>query len=413
MTCRVTLPPSKSIAARLIVIALRGGYDPSYLFGDEEDLCDDLQVLLRAARILRDPSPAPKVIDLHDSGTAKRFLATLCGYTPGLTVCLRQSARLAERPLDRLQETFMACGRSRRYGKRQNKEELWIEGHEYVGFGLPMSMDTSKSSQGCSAQMLVSPAGESPTILSLSVNTVSSPYIEMTASLMRACGVDVSYDKAGRKVTVNPGKYKRPDPSLMEADWSSASFMYLYALLSGDKVLMPGLGSPGESLQGDSRIASLFEVLGVRTEVSDEGVLVIPDGRPSGHRIDVSLRECPDLVPPLAVACAMTGTPFLMRGISHLRFKESDRLKAVSEALGHFGLNVGIGTDSLEWNGSESPIAPLEPVPSCNDHRIAMAFSLCTLRFPSVKVDNLSCIDKSFPAFVPILRDLKVPINSL
>lgn len=394
----VRLPLSKSIAARLMVMALIGGYDPGYLTEGHTPLCDDLQVILRASHAilaLKD-KPGHIDIDLRDSGTAKRLLTALCACTPGLSATLTQSTRLAQRPLGNLAVTLgiLASGRI----QVNDDRTISVTGGKYLGLDLPINVDTTVSSQTCTAIMLVAPTGMFPSRLVTSPMGVSVPYIRMTAELMRKCGVTATFDPADRRVTVTPATYRRPDRSLLEADWSAASFFYLHSLLTGRQTIIEDLAMPEDSLQGDSVAARLFASLGVETHKTDNGIRLVPGTR-RATRLDISMRECPDLVPPLAVACAMTGTPFLFRNISHLRHKESDRLHSVADALALFGLTVSIGSDSISWDGSQVPHAPASPVKTCGDHRIAMAFAMTATRFQGITLDDIGCADKSFPTF--------------
>lgn len=410
-TPSVRLPLSKSIAARLMVLAHLAGSDPGYLVEGEEPMCDDLRVMLSGIRAIRRLGGQPGIaeIDLRDSGTAKHLLTTLCACTPGLHAVLRQSPRLARRPSAALAEALRIYSS----GKVSFRPDgsIDVTGGEYTSRSLPAMLDTSRSSQVCTALMLLASTGERPTRLFLPLNGVSTPYIRMTASLMRACGLEACYDPSARFLTVVPGPCLLPATELLEADWSAAAFFYLFALASGIPLSLSRLKRPEDSVQGDSAAAALFAKLGVASEFTPGGAVITPGALPQGASLDVSLRDCPDLVPPLAVACALARVPFLFRGIAHLRLKESDRLKAISEALSLCGLKVDIGPDSLSWDGRQTLQAPSQPISTCADHRIAMAFAMTAPRFPGIRLDDLGCADKSFPAFKEQIQRLGVLIK--
>lgn len=410
-TPSVRLPLSKSIAARLMVLAHLAGSDPGYLVEGEDPLCDDLQVMLSGIRAIRSFCGKPGIaeIDLRDSGTAKHLLTTLCACTPGLHAVLRQSWRLTRRPYAILREALRVYSS----GKVSFNPDgiINVTGGEYIGLGRPNMLDTSRSSQVCTALMLLASTGKGPTRLFLPLNGVSTPYIRMTASLMERCGLEACYDPQSLSVTVVPGPGLSPDAELMEADWSGAAFFYLFALASGIPLSLPRLKRPEDSVQGDSAAAALFAKLGVASEFTPCGTLITPGTLPPDARLDVSLRDCPDLVPPLAVACALTGVPFLFRDIAHLRLKESDRLAAISEALSLCGLKVDIGPDSLGWDGKQTLQTPSQPIGTYADHRIAMAFAMTAPRFPGIRLDDLGCADKSFPTFREQIQRLGVLIK--
>lgn len=393
----VEVPLSKSVAARLLVIALLGGADPAALLPPQATLCDDLEVMLRAVCTLKE-RPERAVLNLKDSGTAKRLLTAVCASTPGLTAELQMSERLAERPIGELLK-LLTIYTSARFSQ-PDKQTLKIIGGRFAGLDLAMNIDLSHSSQTCTALMLVAPRGSSPIQLHLSPRPASLSYVQMTAELMRRCGVEVMFDPPFTNLRVLPGKYCHPEVSMLEADWSAATFFYEYALLSGREIEIKGLCAPQTSVQGDANAtAGIFNTLGVETQVISTGVRLIPVAESQCRKLDVELRSTPDLVPALAVACAMKGIPFLLRGLSHLRYKESDRLEILRRALKSFGVEVRVGIDSLEYDGHSVAVAPTEPVAVAADHRIAMAIAQSAVLFPGLRIDNMECVNKSFPGF--------------
>ena len=91
MPYAVSLPISKSIANRLLILQARAGI-PLLSIGDETP--DDVRILHDALTQLTEETTtaAPTVIDVNNCGTAMRFLAAYCALanTPALlTGCLR------------------------------------------------------------------------------------------------------------------------------------------------------------------------------------------------------------------------------------------------------------------------------------------------------------------------------------
>lgn len=404
-TPTVRVPLSKSIAARLGVIAFLAGEDVDSLFDGRQPLCEDLQVMHTALGALagyrckaaQGHKPEPVDIDLRDSGTARHLLTALCACTPGIKATLHISQGLAARPfsvLPRMLGILSSC-------RLDTKDSRCIKilGGGFFGCDLCFKLDTSRSSQPCTALMLIAPYGRYAVSFTISPATVSSPYIDMTARLMQACGAAVKYDKAACKISVKPSPYRTPSPALLEGDWSAAPFFYLHALLSGREVVVKGLCAPAGSLQGDAAVAGIFEKLGVDTLPEAGGSLRLRPGGESVRKLDMIMRGTPDLVPAVAVACAMKGIPFALCGISHLRYKESDRLQALKEALGCFGLKVDVGVDSLEYDGQTALHAPAGVLPVFGDHRMAMALAQTAVCLPGVQLDDTECVKKSFPDF--------------
>ena len=112
--------------------------------------------------------------------------------------------------------------------------------------------------------------------LTLTGEMVSIPYIEMTLGMMARFGIEAR--RTGNTIRVPAGEY-RPAPFRVEPDWSAASYWYeIAALAPAGTITLPGLST--ESLQGDARIAALFEPLGINTLFSSDGAKLIK----SDHR---------------------------------------------------------------------------------------------------------------------------------
>ena len=65
-------------------------------------------------------------------------------------------------------------------------------------------------------------------------------------------------------------------------------------------------------------------------------------------------------------------------------------------------MEIGLDIEPLT-NPTREPVA-LDPE---DDHRMAMAFGVLSLRVPGITVDNPDCVSKSFPTFWEMLRQLR------
>lgn len=392
------LPVSKSIASRLMLMAALGGYDPRTLLSSgSSHLCTDLKVMLQAAGLIYSvPSDGFIELDIRDSGTAKRLLTAVLASIEGVDAILHMSERLAQRPLGPLLEMLSHYGAGT---VRRHNNSLIIKGRRPAGDTSEIRVSPSVSSQVFTAIMFVGALSEKGISVLLEGMQPSSSYIEMTASLMRDCGVNALFDAAHLQMQVSPGRFILPPRSLMEPDWSAASYIYLHALLSGKELYIEGLCASGHSLQGDAACASLFSLLGVDTVVESAGVRIVPGKTHKCDRLDISLANTPDLLPALAVACAMTQTPFRFRGVSHLRHKESDRLEACRAEMAKYGITLTIGPDDLRMDNAVCPKQPREIIKTYSDHRIAMSFAQTAILFQTIEMEDPDCADKSFPGF--------------
>jgi 3-phosphoshikimate 1-carboxyvinyltransferase len=223
-------------------------------------------------------------------------------------------------------------------------------------------------------------------------------------------GVRVEVD--GRRVTVAPGQALTGRSVAVPGDISSAAFFLAAALIVRDAHVVLGRVGVNPTRTG---LLDVLAEMGVTVRHADaEGTeggepvadLAVTPGplRP----IEVGGAMIPrliDEVPALAViACVAPGVTRI-RDAAELRVKESDRIRAIAQALGRMGADVRERPDGLEVHGGR----PLQgaTVSSGGDHRMAMAVAVAGLgaRGETV-VEDAECIATSFPGFADAVNAL-------
>ena len=106
-------------------------------------------------------------------------------------------------------------------------------------------------------------------------------------------------------------------------------------------------------------------------KVTKEDDYIEVEGRPL-KAIRAEMTKYPDIVTPLAVTAAFADGVSEFYGISHLKSKESDRLKDPITELRKMGINAWSTKDSIFVEGGEPYGAEID---THGDHRIAMAFA--------------------------------------
>lgn len=394
MMATVELPLSKSISNRMLIInALTPGATAQVRTAD----CDDTNLLAKA---LGEAAGAKGEISVNTgaAGTATRFITAYLCAKEGASATVDGSERMRQRPMGILIDSLRALGADIRCTEREGYLPLRIEGKRLAGGHL--SIDASVSSQFISALMMIAPTMTDGLTLHLEGELLSKPYIDMTAELMRRSGAEVEFDAPFEEIVIAPKPYSKEGTLEAEPDWSAASYWYETAALTAGFVTLPGLQLP--SLQGDSACARLFEMLGVRTEPSedvDNALEVAPDPE-QYSRFEVDLVDTPDLAQTLAVTSAMLSIPFHLRGLQSLRVKETDRLEALRKELDKFGIVVEIRNDSeLVWNGAHHPVFERPVIDTYDDHRMAMAFAPTAVLIPGIVIRDAEVVSKSYPGF--------------
>jgi 3-phosphoshikimate 1-carboxyvinyltransferase len=103
------------------------------------------------------------------------------------------------------------------------------------------------------------------------------------------------------------------------------------------------------------------------------------------------------------MVAAMATTPSTITGISHLKFKESDRITSTAERLRALGGDVEVKEDRITIRPAPLHGAPVDPG---NDHRTAMSFAVLGMGIGGITITNAECVNKSFPGFWDILSGI-------
>jgi len=396
----VRIPGSKSITHRyLIMAALAEGRSQlrNTLW------CDDTRYTAMAleslgAQIIHYPEAAEvigtggkldhpsKPIFLDNAGTSMRLLTAVACLARGDCI-LTGSDRMHRRPIGELLAGLRPLGGVVESLEESGYPPVLIHGNGLKG-GSTL-VDASRSSQFVSAILLAAPYASNPVEIGLQ-GLVSKPYVDITLDGMSRFGAVASWlDEETLRVEA-PGQY-RPGNYDVEGDCSSASYFWAAAAITGGRITT--LNIVRNSQQGDLAFLELLSQMGCRVEWHDHGVTVL-GGRLRG--IEVDMRDMPDMVPTLAVTAAFAEGTTVIGNVGHLRIKESDRLRAVTEGLQRLDVRVDEGQDSLTIRGG-SPVGAL--IDPHNDHRIAMSFAIAGLVTKGVRIGDETCVDKSFPEF--------------
>jgi 3-phosphoshikimate 1-carboxyvinyltransferase len=137
-------------------------------------------------------------------------------------------------------------------------------------------------------------------------------------------------------------------------------------------------------------------------EVRREPESITVTGRPL-QGIDVDMNAISDTVQTLAVVALFAQGPTTIRNVGHIRHKETDRIAALAAELRKLGADVTERDDGLTIQpGTLRPAT----IATYNDHRMAMSFALAGLRIPGVRIENPTCVEKTYPEFFNDLRAL-------
>ena len=399
----VKVPGSKSLTQRALVIAtlakgrstLRNGLvseDTRHLveglraLGAGISISGDEMIITGTGGHIQNPG---RTILLGNNGTALRFLTTLVSLGKG-SFTLDGDRRLRERPVGALLEALKKLGVTAvsRDGKGYPPVTIETGGVS----GGKVTLTDVESSQFVSSLLIGAPYAGGDVEIQLKGRMVSEPYIDMTLKVMEHFGVKAVREgenyfkvKCGRQYTGN--EY------LIEGDASSASYFFLAAALCQRRIRVDNMNP--DSLQGDIGFLDIMEASGCSVIRGDSWIEVV--GRPlRGGELALNMGKMPDMVPTLAVLSAFRPGRTVITHVSHLRFKESDRILSLVNELNRIGVRAEETEDGLIIEGGMPRGAEIE---TYNDHRIAMSFAVAGLAIPGIRICDKHCVDKSFPGF--------------
>ncbi len=274
-------------------------------------------------------------IPVGNSGTTVRFLTAVATLGQG-TFRLDGIARMRERPI---QDLLDALGQLGADAKSELGSGLSAGGGAGGGFARrpghrgrrPLQPVPQRLADGC-------PGAAAPVELAIAGRLVSKPYIDMTLAVMGAFGVAVA---AGPPWQIAPGTY-RACRYAIEPDASAASYFLAAAAVTRGAVTIEGLSR--QSLQGDVAFCDCLEQMGCQVR-GDAGGLTVVGGPLRG--IEVDMNAISDTVPTLAVVALLARGPTTIRGVAHIRHKETDRIRALATELRKLGAAVEELDDGL------------------------------------------------------------------
>jgi 3-phosphoshikimate 1-carboxyvinyltransferase len=333
-------------------------------------------------------------LDMDNSGTSFRLLtaaALLCSQP----VIFMGSPRMQERPVGYLVDALNSIGGRIRYLGKVNYPPIIVEGTIRGGV---VSIPGSISSQFISALMISAPYAESDVEILVTGEIASRSYLDITAECMEIFGVKPAREGYHRFM-IRPGTRYQGRDYTIEGDYSSASYFFAIAAVTGGMVDVEGLNPV--SVQGDRMFVEALGRMGCRVTYQADTVRVERAGELTGITIDMS--SSPDTVQTLCMVAAMASSPSHITGISHLKYKESDRLKATVDLLNGLGGNAHMTGDAIIINPVPLHGGTIDPG---DDHRTAMSAAVLALTRGDITIRNAECVEKSFPDFFNIVRGI-------
>ena len=351
-----------------------------------------------------EPEVPADVIDCANSGTTIRLAMGAAGLVDGLTVLTGDSS-LRSRPQGPMLSAIEQLGGTARSTRNNDQAPIVIEGWKNGG---TVEIPGDVSSQFITSLLMAGAKTESGIKLALTTELKSSPYVEITIELLSDFGVSVERTNNGFEV---PGgqTYLAPEGGYsVPGDYSAASYLLAAGAIAGGSVTVEGL-YPGP--QGDSEIIPILERMGAAIEWDQEGGEVTVSAS-SLEGVTVEVGDTPDLLPTIAVLGAVANGETRIENCEHVRYKETDRVRAMAESLTEMGASITEEEDVLIIHGGDTDLEGAS-LAGRGDHRVVMSLAVAGLvAAGETTISDAEDVDVSFPGFFEKLSDLGATVST-
>ena len=266
-------------------------------------------------------------------------------------------------------------------------------------------VDGSLSSQFLTG-LLIAYAKACITPVSIKVNNLTSkPYISLTLTMLQHFGFEVENDNFEKFTILSretvPGhsiKYN------VEGDWSNTAFLLVAGAIAGEITVK---GTDINSTQGDKKIINALESCGAQIKTGKKEITVKP-GKLSAFEFDAT--HCPDLFPPLVALAAYCKGDTIIKGVTRLLHKESNRGLTLKKEFAKMNVAIELNDDTMIVKGGKQVKGA--KVTSHNDHRIAMACAVAALGAKgATEIIKAEAVNKSYPQFYDDMKTLKASLQ--
>ncbi|THB65205.1 MAG: 3-phosphoshikimate 1-carboxyvinyltransferase [Spirochaetaceae bacterium] len=390
---RIPIPGSKSHTIRALLIAsLADGQStirqPLYsadtrsciaacrAFGariEETRHCITVQGV--AGKLIAPESP----IDVGNSGTTLYLAAAMAALAEGTTE-FTGDKQIQARPAAPLLNSLRDLGARIEYLGTEGCAPFRITGPITGG----RTSIECKTSQYLSSLLMALPliAGEkAATIIDVPLLN-EQPYVEITVSWLKKQGIHLEQQDWSRWIVPPGQRYKSFDLDI-PADFSSATFFFCAAAMTGSALRLDGLDMTDS--QGDKGVLDIMLDMGCKALIYENekpmsiavfgpGHPYCPSGSLRGGEFD--LNAMPDALPALAACACAASEEVRLVNVPQAREKETDRIAVMAAELSKMGADISELPDGLIIRPSRLHAAEVD---GHDDHRVVMALAIAAL----------------------------------
>jgi 3-phosphoshikimate 1-carboxyvinyltransferase len=413
LTCS-DIAPDKSISHRCAIFSLLSNKTSTIKnFLRAEDTLNSLHIAkLLGAEIKDDkneiqitpPKKLQEPFDILDCGNAGTAIRLYCGLLSSVegSFVLSGDKYLRNRPMNRVTKPLKQIGAKidgREFG---NKAPLHIRGNKLKAFKYKSPID---SAQVKSAMILAALNADDKSYYK--ENFLSRDHTER---MLKGMGAEIKTINLDGESWIEITPLKKPLKPLnltVPADPSSGFFFAVAAAIIKDaKVTIKNISLNPTRIEA----YKILQKMGANIKFILKEDIFEPigdieikyNGKLNAVKINSNIAWLIDELPALSIAMATANGVSEVKNAKELRVKESDRITSVVSNLQKCGIECEEFEDGYKIKGGNFKKATIN---SYGDHRVAMSFAIAGL-LCEMEIEDIECIDTSFPNFFDILNKI-------
>jgi len=421
----ITIPGDKSISHRSIILSsLAEGTSKIYGLLEGEDCLATIEVFRNMGiKIvnkegvytiegtgLKGLEAPQEPLNFGNSGTSIRLCSGILS-AQSFESTLVGDGSLSSRPMQRIVEPLTAMGAN--ITSKNGTLPLNIaptDSLKSIDYLLPVA-----SAQVKSCIMLAALYAEGSTKIEESAVTR-----DHTENMFKQFGIPLKIENSRGKKTISMSNIDRINPTDINicGDFSSAAFFILAALICPkSELLIKNVGINNTRiglLHALRHMGANIQLVNQTDGVEPTADILVKSSNLKGINLNTNLvANMIDEMPVFFVAAALSDGITIVKDAKELRTKESDRLKAMADALSSFGVKYDLEEDGIKIYGLGSKgVLNSTNIESYGDHRIAMASAIGSLRSENeVSVSDCRNVNTSYPNFVDTCKEIGIEIE--
>jgi 3-phosphoshikimate 1-carboxyvinyltransferase len=402
----VDIPGSKSHTIRALVFALladgksiikrpldssdtRSCLSMIEQFGAKIEIKDNEWIIYGKGKDLQLPD---NIIDVANSGTTLYIGLGIAAIIKGYTVFTGDS-QIRNRPADVLINAINDLGGEAFSSKGNDMPPIIIKGPISGGH----TEIEAVSSQYLTSLLIAAPLLKGDSHISIKLLN-ELPYVTMTLNWLDKIGIEYKNNDYKEFFVKGKQEYK-PFSEYIAADFSTATFFLVAAVITGSELLLKGLDFTDS--QGDKEVVNILKKMGADITLGKK-YIKIKGGELKGGEFD--LNAIPDSLPALSVAGCFASGETKLYNVKQARLKETDRISVMFNELSKLGADITEMDDGLIIRKSNLKGGSVN---GHDDHRVVMALSILGFAIDEeISVSTAESVAVTFPEFKQLMNNL-------